>query len=198
MTMPNRPLDRLLNRLSQKEHNPWAMLALGIVVGFLALTLVFKLSKPIIKSACVYILESDQDKGSGRQSRVATIEGATVTMGTMTKRIASVGNLKANASVTIRAEMPARIKELPFTEGGSVKAGQDIIRFEDADAQADMKQAEAQVLLAKADFDRVSKLHDQKIGSVKEFDKGKAELAMAEARLDGAKAKLDKTVIKAS
>ncbi len=186
-----------LKNYFKENRNIGLMVILGIVAGLLAMWLALKTLKPVVRSICTYVLESDEEKGPNKQSRVATIEAATVEMGVMTKRIATVGKMRANASVTLRAEMNGRIKELSFTEGSSVKEGDPIIKFEDADAQAELKQAEAEVMLRKADFERSSKLFDQKIGSTKDYDKAKAELAMAEGRLDAAKAKLDKTIIHA-
>lgn len=186
-----------LKNYFKENRNIGLMVLLGVVAGLLTMWLALKTLKPVVRSICTYVLESDEEKGPGRQGRVATIEAATVQLGVMSKRIATVGKLRANASVTLRAEMHGRIKELSFTEGSSVKEGDPIIRFEDADAAADVKQSEAEVMLRKADFERASKLFDQKIGSTKDFDKAKAELAMAEGRFDAAKAKLDKTVIHA-
>jgi len=181
----------------KENRNVTLMVVLGVVAGLLAMWLALKALKPVVRSVCTYVLESDEEKGLGRQGRIATVEAAVVKMGVMSKRIATVGKLRANASVTLRAEMPGRIKELSFTEGAGVKKDDPIIKFEDADAQADFKQAEAEVMLRTADFGRSSKLFEQKIGSTKDFDKAKAELAMAEGRLDAARAKLDKTLIKA-
>ena len=186
-----------LKNYFKENRNIGLMVLLGVVAGLLAMWLALKTLKPVVRSICTYVLESDEEKGLNKQSRIATIEAATVEMGIITKRIATVGKMRANASVTLRAEMNGRIKELSFTEGSSVKEGDPIIKFEDADAQAELKQAEAEVMLRKADFERSSNLYDQKIGSTKDYDKAKAELAMAEGRLDAAKAKLDKTIIHA-
>ncbi len=181
----------------KENRNTWLMIVLGVVVGLLAMWLALKALRPVVRSVCTYVLESDEDKGLNRQGRLVSVEAATVKMGTMSKRISTVGKLRANASVTIRSEMHGRITELSFTEGGSVKEGQPIIKFEDSDAQAELKTAEAELLLRKADFERSSKLHEQKIGSMKDFDKAKAELGISEGRLDAARSKLEKTIIHA-
>ncbi len=186
-----------LKNYFKENRNTWLMVVLGVVVGLLAMWLALKALRPVVRSVCTYVLESDEDKGGNRQGRLVSVEATTVKMGTMSKRIATVGKLRANASVTIRSEMNGRIKELSFTEGGSVKEGQSIIKFEDSDAQAEVKTAEAELMLRKADFERSLKLHDQKIGSAKDLDKARAELGIADGRLDSARSKLDKTVIHA-
>ncbi len=178
-----------------KEKRGLFMIALGVLAGLLAVWLFLKVMRPIVRSACTYVLESDDDKAARRQNRTVSIEADQVKVGIMTKRIATVGRLKANADVTIKSEMNGRLKEITFVEGSVVQQGQPIIKFDDADAKAEVKKAEAQVMQAKADFDRVSKLHEQKIGSTKDYDKARAELAMSEGNLDAAKARFEKTAI---
>lgn len=179
----------------QQNRKNASLLILGTMVGLLIIWLIVKAMKPAVHSFCTYILESD-DSNITRQGRIVSVEGEVVKAGTMTKRISTVGKIRANSSVTVRSEMHGRIKEILFTEGSGVKKDQVIIRFEDSDAQADLKQAAAEVDLRKADFERISQLYKQKIGSTKEYDKVRAELEIARGRLDAARAKLDKTVIK--
>jgi membrane fusion protein (multidrug efflux system) len=93
--------------------------------------------------------------------------------------------------VVIKSETNARLKEILFTEGGSVTKDEEIIRFENNDVQAELQAAEAELVLAQANFVRTSKLHDQKLGSAKEFDKDKGSLDAARARVAVAKAKLE-------
>lgn len=183
-------------RFLSNNRNATLMMALGIIIGALIVWLIFKSMQPMVRSFCTYILESDEAV-TNKQGRVISVEDEIVKTGTMTKRISTVGKIRANAAVMIRSETHGRIKEISFTEGSTVKKDQPIIFFEDADAQAEVKQAEAEVSLRKADFDRINKLYLQKIGSTKDHDKARIELAVAEARLEAAKAKLDKTVIKA-
>lgn len=180
----------------QNKRNAVLMLVAGIIIGILILWLIIKSMQPMVRSFCVYVLEKDES-AFNRQGRIVSVEGEVVKTGTMTKRISTVGKIRANAAVMIRSESHGRIKEIAFTEGASVKKDQPIILFEDADAQAEVKLSEAEVSLRKSDFDRINKLYQQKIGSTKEYDKARTELAIAEARLDSARAKLDKTVIKA-
>ncbi|RZI46128.1 efflux RND transporter periplasmic adaptor subunit [Candidatus Finniella inopinata] len=183
-------------RFLQQSRNSTLMVVLGIVIGLLIIWVAFKAMQPIVRKVCVYVLDS-QEAGANRQSRVVSVEGEVVKTGTMTKRISTVGKIIANASVVLKSESHAKIKEILFTEGASVTKDQPLIQFEDSDAKAELKQAEAQVLLTKADFERIEQLHKQKIGSTKDYDKARAEATMAEGRLDAAKSKLDKMLIKA-
>jgi membrane fusion protein (multidrug efflux system) len=179
------------------RRNAAVIIGLGAIVGLLALWLVFKAIKPVVKSVCTYVIESDDSKRLGREGRLVAIEAETIKFSTMTRRINTVGKLNANAIVTIKSEINGRIREILFTEGSSVSKDQPVIQFEDADIQAELKQAEAEFTRASADYERFSKLHEQKIGSSKDYDRAKSEFQMTEAKVDAARARLAKTVIRA-
>ncbi|MES2252766.1 MAG: efflux RND transporter periplasmic adaptor subunit, partial [Pseudomonadota bacterium] len=168
---------------------------LGLGVGILLVCVIFNAlggTLSVIKERLCAT-----DAAQARADRFVNVEAMPVGVGTMTKRVTAVGKTKASESVVIKSEIHARLKEILFTEGGTVTKDQEIIRFEDADMQAELQDAEAQLALAQANFDRTSKLHEQKFGSAKEFDKDKGQLDVATARVAIAKAKLEKTVIKA-
>lgn len=183
------------SHLMENKRNAWLLLCAGLVVGLLCLWVVFKIVKPVAKAVCVYIIESDEDARSGKAVRSVSVEAEAVKLGTMTRRITTVGKLNANAIVTIRSEIYGRIKELLASEGSAVQKGQPIIQFEDADATAELKQAEAEFVLKKADFERFEKLHGKSIGSAKDLDRARAEKDIAEAKLEAARSKVDKTKI---
>ncbi|MBI1954236.1 MAG: efflux RND transporter periplasmic adaptor subunit [Proteobacteria bacterium] len=177
------------------SKDKWPLLGGGIVVGLLIMWVLFKIFTPVMKSVCTFVLESEEEKMISRRERVRPVEAVEVKLGTISKRIATVGKLRANESVTIRSETHGRIKEIAFKEGTDVKKDDVLIRFEDSDAQAEWKQAQAELILRKGDFERISKLQSQHIESVKKREEAKAQFAMAEAKVEAAKARLEKTVI---
>lgn len=181
--------------LSLSTRRKIVFFALGLVVGFLLLSVVFQACGGTI-SAIKERLCATNDAQS-RAERLVNVEALPAKVGTMTKRVTALGRTKANEFVVIKSETNARLKEILFTEGGSVTKDEEIIRFENNDVQAELQAAEAELVLAQANFDRTSKLHEQKLGSAKEFDKDKGTLDAARARVAVAKAKLEKTVIKA-
>lgn len=172
---------------------PWVVIALAAIpeVGFLYRLLV----KPVVVKGCTWVLTSGDDDGYMRQNRQAAVEAESVQLGTMTRRIQTVGKLTANASVTLRAEIHGRIKKIAFTEGSQVKKDDLLIQFEDDDIQAEFKQAEAELALRKADYARAQQLQKTHSGTVKDYDKAHAELAVSEGRLAAAKSKLAKSTI---
>jgi len=173
-----------------------ALLTLAIIICFLSLWFVsLRVGKPIVRSICIAAMSTERP--IDREQRVRVIEAQTVNLGTVSKRINTVGHLHANAMVVVKSEISGRIAELLFTEGGSVKKGDLIIRFEDAEHKAAVQIAEGELEHAKSSFERISKLHEQKAASSKQLDEENARLKMAEGKLLQAKANLEKANIKA-
>jgi len=113
-----------------------------------------------------------------------------VRVGTVTDRLEAVGTALANESVIITAKTVGIIEKITINEGERVKAGQLLVKFEDAEAVAEL---EAQKALARAAFlayDRATKLIEkQNVAQAKVDDllsawkSGEARVKVIEARL---------------
>lgn len=189
---------RLPDFLSKVTKDKIPFIAGGVLVGVLGLWVFGKVLgpwiKPVIKDVCLTYLDMKQSRQGGGE-RVVDVEAVRVATGTMTKRIMTVGKLRANEEVMLRSEMAGRITEISFTEGEAVQQGDVLIRFEDSDVAAEVSLAEAELVLRQADYERIAKLRSQNIESVKKFDEVKAQLEIAKAKLEKAKAQLEKTKI---
>lgn len=168
-----------------------------IVVGLVVLVALKVAYRPVVIRGCTWVLSESEDDSMLKQKRQVAVEAQTVHLGTMTRRIQTVGKLTANASVTIRSEIHGRIKKIAFREGSQVKKDDLLIQFEDDDIQAELKQAEAELALRKADYSRAVQLQQNRAGTMKEYDKANAELAVSEGRVAAARSKLAKTTITA-
>lgn len=167
----------------------------SIVSSVIILSIFWETFTGLMRSGCARLL--DQNDMLNQVEKKVMVEASPLTLGTMTKRITAVGRTKASESVIIKAELHARIKSILFTEGGSVEKDQIIIEFENDDLKAKLKMAEVRLKAAKSQFERTEKLHQQKLGSSKEYDKDKSDLDQADAQVAQYKAELDKTIIKA-
>ncbi len=125
------------------------------------------------------------------------VETAPVKVGPIQRRLTAVGSLRSNESVIIRPEIAGRIAEFKFDEGQRVKQGQPLVVLDDSVWRAQVEQAQAALELAHANYDRAVDLLKRKAGTTKARDEAQAELRADEASLELAKARLDKTVIKA-
>ncbi|MCX5495340.1 efflux RND transporter periplasmic adaptor subunit [Kaistia dalseonensis] len=144
--------------------------------------------------------------------------GAAVEVGVVTLHAQPVmitvelpGRTKASATAEIRPQVAGIIKEVAFTEGGQVKAGDLLYRIDPASyeaayqaALAALQKAQAAVPSAQAKVDRYSKLAGVNTITEQNLDdanatllQAKADVASAQAAVDTAKINLDHTRVTA-
>jgi membrane fusion protein, multidrug efflux system len=139
--------------------------------------------------------------GDAQQAARATmeipVETAPVTVGPIQRRLTAVGSLRSNESVTIRPEIAGRIAEFRFEEGKRVTKGQPLVILDDSVYRAQVEQVQASLELSQANYERAVDLLKRKVGTTKARDEAIAQLRADQASLELAKARLDKTVIRA-
>lgn len=119
------------------------------------------------------------------------VETATVKAQALDVTIDSVGTLAANESVILRPEVAGRITDIKFTEGQPVKKGDVLFQIDDRMAQAEMKQANANLQLARLNEARFAKLATTGAATKRTRDEARANLGVAQANFDLAKTKID-------
>jgi membrane fusion protein (multidrug efflux system) len=162
-------------------------------MGALVIGIGLKMATPVVKKACQSILENSGKVA--REARIVSVEAAILKPGTISRRITTVGKLRANESVTLRSEMPGRIREIAFREGSLVKKGDVLIRFEDEELQAELEKAEADVEYRQVRFERFETLQVQGLGRGTEYDQERGLLNIAKAQVDVARARLAKATL---
>ena len=125
------------------------------------------------------------------------VETAAVERSPITATITAVGTLQADESVVIRPEIAGRVTELAIDEGAAVRAGTVLLRLDDSILRAELAQAEADLALAKSDYERNVDLFKKGSGSARARDEATANLEATTARVALARARLDKTVVRA-
>jgi membrane fusion protein (multidrug efflux system) len=111
--------------------------------------------------------------------------------------IESVGTLRANESVTLRPELAGRITDILFTEGALLKKGTPLFKIDDRVYNAEVKQASANLQLARLNFERFQKLSKTGASTRQRFDEAQANLGVAQANYDLARTRLDYATITA-
>ncbi|HEX7037549.1 MAG TPA: efflux RND transporter periplasmic adaptor subunit [Pseudomonadales bacterium] len=141
--------------------------------------------------------EPEQAEGGGWQAPPPTVEVAPVEVGSVVRSVEAVGTLRANESVTLRPEIAGRVSAIHFEEGQPVTAGQLLVSLDDSVYAAEVREKEADRKLAALEHDRARQLVDARAAPVEVRDRALAELQAAEAAVDLARARLDKTRIRA-
>lgn len=177
----------------------WPFIVGGVIAGALGVWVAGRIAEPYlaphIKNVCRSYLGLDTTGTPRGAGGMENVEAVRVEKGTMTKRINTVGVLRANAEVVLKSETSGRIKQLNFKEGEAVNEDDLLIQFEDADARADLEQAKAEFETRQYAFEREDKLKKGGYGAGKNYDDAKGNFDKAKASVDKAQANLDKTQI---
>src|SRR5262245_42521282 len=105
-------------------------------------------------SAAVKEGKGKAEEGRGkRPERAIAVEAAIARGATTTTDIRAIGSLRSDESVQIASESAGRIEEIRFTEGGTVAAGDVLVKLDDDLAEAEVANAKARFELAEANHD---------------------------------------------
>lgn len=134
--------------------------------------------------------ERGEDKGRGR--RGAPVEVAVARQGTSTDDLWSIGSLRSDESLQVASEVPGRIAEILFKEGEDVKAGDVLVKLDDALVRAEVEDAKARMTLAQSNYDRAQSLSKSGSGTERTLDESTSALEIAKAAVQLAETKLSK------
>jgi membrane fusion protein (multidrug efflux system) len=107
------------------------------------------------------------------------------------------GQLDAEHSVLIRSEADGVVEEVLFDEGQQVEEGVVLFRLKSDEERARLREAEANLALAREVYARMHKLAKRDAASLAANDQAAAELAVARARVELAQVELDRMEVRA-
>jgi len=115
------------------------------------------------------------EKTQKRDSRSVSIQVATAKKEAIAQKKRFLGTIRAAHVVPIVSEIQGRVSQINFHQGDYVKKGQLLIKLDDMQAMAQLKEAEAQVKVAQANYRRQKILFDKGYASQALLDKAEAE-----------------------
>ncbi len=129
--------------------------------------------------------------------RPIAVEVAEVRATRTSTDIRAIGSLQSDETVQLAPEIAGRVSEIDFVEGSKVKAGDILVRLDDALVRAEVADTEARLNLAEANNERARQL--SRTGNVTERSRDEAvtNLETAKAALELAKTRLDKHLLRA-
>ena len=122
---------------------------------------------------------------------------APVVLQEISDRVEALGTARANESVNITSNVTEKIKQIHFEDGQVVKTGEILVVLNQAEEQANLKQAQAVRGERKLALDRLLQLDERKLAAPDEIDRTRLELAQAEASITATRARIDDRVIRA-
>ena len=127
---------------------------------------------------------------------------ATATLRTVPIQVHAIGNVEAYSTVSVKAQVAARVEKAYFTEGQDVRKGDllftlDRRPFDTAlqQAEANLAKDQAQLENAKAEADRYTKLFQEGIVSKEQYDSMRTNADALAASVRGDKAAIEKAKI---
>ena len=136
-----------------------------------------------------------EEKKSAASAPPMLVEAAVVKSAARGKEITAVGTVRANESVVIATEIAGRIESIGFSEGGRVKKGEVLLRLDAEINEAQRDQAQANLTLSAANFQRAEALLKEQAISAQEVDAAKAQYQLNQAQLRLRTAELAKSII---
>jgi len=142
--------------------------------------------------------EKSQGGGSGRGgAQTVTVEAVVMQPEQIKNSVRGVGILVPSKEVDIQAEIAGKVQTIYFKDGQSVKAGESLVKIEDANLRAIMSRTRAKLVLARSTAKRKKQQFDAAAISAQEWETVQADLRIAEADSVEAIANLQKTLIQA-
>ena len=126
-----------------------------------------------------------------------TVTSAKVEQADWQPTLSAVGSIAAVQGATISAELPGTVSEIGFQSGTPVKKGDVLLKLDASAEQAQLRSAQADADLAKADFDRARDLAERKVISQAELDSAAAKFTQRKAAVDNMQSIIAKKEIRA-
>ena len=107
------------------------------------------------------------------------------------------GTLEANEEIEVRSEVSGVVEQINFEEGGFVTKGQALLKVNDIELRAQLRQVQTAQGLSSENARRAKLLLEKEAISQEEFDVANAEYKSAQAQVQLIQAQISKTTIRA-
>ena len=155
------------------------------------------LSLILILVMASFMLVSCAKEKEAQPERVVNVQIATAEMKNVQPYLETTGTLKADEEVTVSSEVDGIVRKINVDEGSPVSTGAILIEINEIDymldwkrSEAALKQAEANLANAKAEYKRKDALYKEELITRQQFDDITTKMALTEAEQDRAKATL--------
>ena len=132
----------------------------------------------------------------------APVTTATATLASVPIQVHAIGNVEAHSTVSVKAQVAARVEKAYFTEGQDVKKGDRLFTldrrpFDTAlqQAEANLAKDQAQLENAKAESERYTQLFEEGIVSKEQYDSMRTNADALAASVRADKAAIEKSKI---
>jgi len=135
--------------------------------------------------------------GGKREQQAVKIEAVVAKTEDIKSSVRGLGILLPSKEVEIQAEMAGRVLAVYFNDGQNVKAGQNLVKIDDANLRAAVIKANSKLAFSRSTAHRKKQQFDAKAISAQEWELVEADLQTAQADSIDAAANLAKATIRA-
>lgn len=133
--------------------------------------------------------------GKGKGGPALNVDGIEVKTTEFNNNLEITGSIEANEAVTLRSEVAGLVTGIYFKEGGSVNKGATLVKINDRDIQAQLREALTRQNLSASNENRAKQLLEKGAISQEEYDTSQAELQALRSQVQLIRAQLAKTTI---
>ena len=135
--------------------------------------------------------------GMAQPARAKDVIIAPVQLQQISDRVEALGTAQAFESVSITSNVTEKITEIHFDDGQQVSTGDLLVVLDQAEEQANLKQAEAIYNERKLSLNRLTRLEQRQLASADDIDRTRFELQQADASIKAIKTRISNRVIRA-
>lgn len=126
-----------------------------------------------------------------------TVEGIVVKASTFDSELEITGNIEANEAVVLRSEVSGLVTGIFFKEGTNVNKGATLVKINDKEIQAQLREAITKQNLSATNESRAKQLLAKGAISEEEYETSLADLQSLKAKTQLIRAQIEKTIITA-
>lgn len=126
-----------------------------------------------------------------------SVEAIIVTPQYAADTLTLTGNIDADEKVEVRSEVSGIVERIYFSEGTRVSKGQTLVKINDIELQAQLRQAETRRTLTSENERRARLLLEKGAISQEEYDIASADFKTAQAQIQLIRAQISKTSVRA-
>ena len=131
----------------------------------------------------------------GKGGPALNVDGIEVKTSEFNNNLEITGSIEANEAVTLRSEVAGLVTGIYFKEGGNVSKGATLVKINDRDIQAQLREALTRQNLSASNENRAKQLLEKGAISQEEYDTSQAELQALRSQVQLIRAQLAKTTI---
>ena len=128
---------------------------------------------------------------------VETVTSATVKEENWAPTFSAVGSISPVQGAMVSTELPGVVSEIDFKNGGEAKKGEQLMQLDASSEEAQLQSAEADLALAKADWERAQDLASRKVISKAELDAAESKFKQKSATVDQMRSMITKKTVRA-